>query len=131
MSHECCGAKPHDATPHALSLARVFWPETVVFEDRVYFDTPDAEYYADMLDFAEGDLITVQALINHQHLLDLAGDASLSREQLIEFGQRLHACWQACLTQRYPDRPIVVAFDPQDEDSNDELQILFYEEPAA
>ncbi|MEY2863624.1 MAG: hypothetical protein RLY58_1331 [Pseudomonadota bacterium] len=130
MSHECCAPQTPSQTPHALHLARVFWPDTVIYEDRVYFDIPDADYFAELMDFAENDPITVQALLNHQHLLDLAGDATLDRPALIEFGQRLQACWQTCFAAQYPDRPIVVAFDPQDEDADDELQIVFYEETA-
>lgn len=130
MSHSCCAPNNTTHTPHALHLARVFWPDTVIYQDRVYFDVPDDDYFAELMDFADNDPIAVQALLNHQHVLELSGDATLDRPSLIEFGQRLQECWQSCFAAQYPDRSIVVAFDPQDEDTDDELQIVFYEETA-
>ena len=114
-----------------LRLSKIFVPDTVMYADRVYFQTPSAEEYADWLEFTEGDLTLVQALANHQHLLDLFGDTMVSRADLIEFGYRLQTTWQALMQARYPERQVVIAFDPQDEDSLDEIQINLYEESAA
>jgi len=131
MAHDHTTAFGDTDLPEPLRLAQIFVPDTVVYADRVYFQAPSAEDYADWLEFTDGDLTLIQALANHQHLLDLFGDAPVTRTQLIEFGYRLQAVWQAVMQQRYPERSIVIAFDPQDEDDIDEIQINLYEEITA
>lgn len=132
MAHDHLSDLAHaEAIPEPLRLAQIFVPDTVIYADRVYFQSPAPEDYADWLEFTEGDLTLIQALANHQHLLDLFGHTTVSRAQLIEFGYRLQRAWQAVMQQRYPDRPIVIAFDPQDDDALDDLQINLYEETAA
>ena len=131
MAHDHATAFGDTDLPEPLRLARIFVPDTVVYADRVYFQPPAADDYADWLAFTDGDLTLIQALANHQHLLDLYGDAPVTRAQLIEFGYRLQATWQAVMQQRYPERQVVIAFDPQDEDDMDEIQINLYEEITA
>jgi len=131
MARDCCHTETRSALPEPLRLAQIFVPDTTVYADRVYFQVPSAEDYADWLEFTDGDLTLIQALANHQHLLDLFGEAPVTRVQLIDFGYRLQAAWQAVIQQRYPERPIVIAFDPQDEDDMDEIQINLYEEITA
>ena len=60
----------------------------------------------------------------------LFGDVDVSRADLLAFGYLLQSAWQALMQSRYPDREIVIAFDPQDEDALDEIQINLYEESA-
>ncbi len=132
MAHDCC--HPHAASvllPEPLRLAQIFVPDSTIYADRVYFHMPSTEDYADWLEFTDGDLTLIQALANHQHLLDLFGDATASRADLLAFGYLLQTAWQALMQLRYPDRQIVIAFDPQDEDTLDEIQINLYEESAA
>lgn len=131
MSHDCCGHQHDHNQPTALRFAEIFCPDTVIYADRVYFDTPDDDDYQELLEFTEQDLVSVQVLFNHRHLLDLYGDEHASRADLIAFGLRLQSCWDALLRARYPERVITVAFDPQDEDTLDELQIMIYEDIAA
>lgn len=131
MAHDCCHTETHTDLPEPLRLAQIFVPDTMVYADRVYFQVPSAEQYADWLEFTDGDLTLVQALANHQHVLDLCATTALSRAQLIEFGYRLQTAWQALMQQRYPERQIVIAFDPQDDDTLEDLQINLYEETAA
>lgn len=123
----------HDHENQAIALSEVFWPEFVYHDGRVYLESaPDSEDYLEMLLACEYDKTTVQALCNHRHLLEycLAVDSknTPTREQLIAFGQRLQAMWQAKLAQDFPNLNIIVAFDAQDEDPLDDLQIVVYEE---
>lgn len=131
MAHDCCSPKSDIDLPDPLRLAQIFVPDSVIYADRVYFQAPSAEDYADWFEFTEGDLTLIQALANHQHLLDLFGTVTVSRVQLIEFGTRLQIAWQAVMCTRYPERKIVIAFDPQDEDAIEEIQINLYEESIA
>ncbi len=131
MAHDCCSPKSSLELPEPLRLAQIFVPDSVVYADRVYFQAPSVDDYADWFEFTDGDLTLIQALANHQHLLDLFGEIDVSRAALIEFGYRLQTAWQALMQARYPDRQIVIAFDPQDEDTLDEIQINLYEETAA
>jgi len=138
----CCDIHNHEEShdhqsgvSKAIELSEVFWPEFVYHDGRVYLESaPDSEDYLELLLACEYDKTTVQALCNHRHLLEycLAVDAqnTPSREQLITFGQRLQAMWQAKLAQDFPNLSIIVAFDAQDEDPLDDLQIVVYEEEA-
>ncbi len=136
----CCDIHHHEESHdhqsdvhQAIALSEVFWPEFVYHDGRVYLESaPDSEDYLEMLLACEYDKTTVQALCNHRHLLEycLAVDSknTPTREQLIAFGQRLQAMWQAKLAQDFPNLNIIVAFDAQDEDPLDDLQIVVYEE---
>ena len=137
----CCDIHHHDESEHqsdvpkAIALSEVFWPEFVYHDERVYLESaPDSEDYLELLLACDYDKTTVQALCNHRHLLEycLAVDAqnTPTREQLITFGQRLQAMWQAKLAQDFPNLSIIVAFDAQDEDPLDDLQIVVYQEEA-
>ena len=138
----CCDIDHHEATPEnqpeissAIALSEIFWPDFVYHDGRVYLEhAPDSEDYLELLLACEYDKTTVQALCNHRHLLEfcLAADAknTPTREQLITFGQRLQAMWQAKLAQDFPNLNVIVAFDAQDEDPLDDLQIVVYEEEA-
>lgn len=119
----------------AIELSEVFWPEFVYHDERIYLDAaPDSDDYLELLLACEYDKTTVQALCNHRHLLEycLAVDAknTPTREQLIAFGQRLQAMWQAKIAQDFPNLNVTVAFDVQDEDPLDDLQIVVYQEDA-
>jgi len=134
--HETPSENQHDHQSdvhQAIALSEVFWPEFVYHDGRVYLESaPDSEDYLELLLACEYDKTTVQALCNHRHLLEycLAVDAknTPTREQLITFGQRLQSMWQAKLAQDFPNLNIIVAFDAQDEDPLDDLQIVVYEE---
>jgi hypothetical protein len=120
-------------TPAAIMLSEVFWPNFVYHDGRVYLEnTPDADDYLELLMACDYDKTTVQALCNHRHLLEYCVDIDATniptREQLIAFGQRLQVMWQAKLAQDYPNLNVIVAFDVQEEDSLDDLQIVVYQE---
>lgn len=144
MSHHCCN--PSDVHAHAntlpvaLRMAEIFCPDTVLIDGRVYFEAPDADDYAELMDFADQDPITVQVLLNHRHIQDLYAEASdataneaesATREQLIAFGAKLQQCWQALMHARYPTLAVTVVFDAQDEDTAEELQIIIYQDDEA
>lgn len=138
----CCDIHHHEELPEnnsdisqAIALSAVFWPDFVYHDDRVYLDAaPDHDDYLELLLACDHDKTTVQALCNHRHLLEycLTVDSknTPTREQLITFGQRLQAMWQAKLVHDFPNLSIIVAFDPQDEDPLDDLQIVVYQEEA-
>ncbi|MDE2420012.1 MAG: hypothetical protein KGO49_02375 [Gammaproteobacteria bacterium] len=139
----CCDIHNHEESHHdhqsdvsqAIVLSEVFWPEFVYHDERIYLDAaPDSDDYLELLLACEYDKTTVQALCNHRHLLEycLATDAknTPTREQLIAFGHRLQAMWQAKLAQDFPNLNVIVAFDAQDEDPLDDLQIVVYQEDA-
>jgi len=128
---------PHAAHHDLLSLSQIFWPEFVLHDDRIYLDAaPDADTYLELLLAADHDKTTVQILCNHRHLIDFfehddeADHAATlpSRADLIKLGSRLQAMWQAKLALDFPDRPMVVAFDVEDEDPNEDLQLVVYQE---
>lgn len=137
----CCDIH-HEETPENQSnisqvnaLSEIFWPEFVYHDGRVYLENaPDSDDYLELLLACDHDKTTVQALCNHRHLLEysltLDSKNTPTREQLITFGQRLQAMWQAKLAKDFPNLNVIVAFDAQDEDPLDDLQIVVYEEEA-
>ncbi len=133
---------PHAAHHDLVALSQLFWPDFVLHDDRVYLDAaPDADTYLELLLAADHDKTTVQILCNHRHLVDFFesdedhGDGETdqsaalpSRAELIKFGSRLQAMWQAKLAIDFPERSMVVAFDVEDEDPNEDLQLVVYQE---
>jgi hypothetical protein len=138
----CCNLHHHKTVSEnqtevssAIALSEIFWPEFVYHDGRVYLESaPDSEDYLELILACEYDKTTVQALCNHRHLLEycLAVDAenTPTRAQLITFGLRLQAMWQAKLAQDFPNLNVIVAFDVQDEDQLDDFQIVVYEEES-
>ncbi len=132
-SHEHQSDVPQATIPYAIVLSEVFWPNFVYHDERVYLESaPDSDNYLELLMACDYDKTTVQALCNHRHLLEYCLDVDATnmptREQLIAFGQRLQATWQAKLELDFPNLNIIVAFDVQDEDPLDDLQIVVYQE---
>ena len=125
---------PHAAHHDLVALSQLFWPDFVLHDDRVYLDAaPDADTYLELLLAADHDKTTVQILCNHRHLVDFFAQdehasAEPSRAELIQLGTRLQAMWQAKLALDFPERPMVVAFDVEDEDPVEDLQLVVYQE---
>ncbi len=120
----------NDDRPHAIRLAEWFCPETVSFENRIYFEMPQPEDIQDLLEISHHDMQTVQAILNHYHIEDILAGETVTRAERIELGQRLQTCWQALFKARYPGQNIIVAFDVQDDDADEEMQIVVYNETA-
>lgn len=139
QTHNCQFPHAPHATRHGLvALSQLFWPEFVLHDDRVYLDAaPDADTYLELLLAADHDKTTVQILCNHRHLVDFFENdedehkdhaAEPSRADLIEFGTRLQAMWQAKLALDFPERAMIVAFDVEAEDPLEDLQLVVYQE---
>lgn len=134
-SHEHTSDVVKAVIPPTIMLSEIFWPKFIYHDGRVYLENvPDSDDYLELLMACDYDKTTVQALCNHRHLLEYCLDVDTTntptREQLIAFGQRLQAMWQAKLAQDFPNLNVIVAFDAQDEDALDDLQIVVYEEDA-
>ncbi|AXI02492.1 hypothetical protein [Aquirhabdus parva] len=131
----CCDIDGHEEPLNLISLSELFWPQFVYHDGRVYLDhAPEADHYLELLLACEYDKTTVQALCNHRHVLEyfamFDAKATPTRDELVSFGQRLQAMWQAKLAKDFPDLEIVVAFDVQDDDPDEDLQIVVYEEES-
>ncbi len=131
----CCEVHEHDQREDLVSLSEIFWPDFVYHDDRVYLDhAPDSDRYLELLLACEYDKTTVQALCNHRHLQDFFAifdeKKTPTRAELIALGQRLQAMWQAKLVKDFPNLDIIVAFDAQDEDPDEDLQIVVYQEES-
>jgi len=118
-----------------ISAANLLWPDFILHEERIYLDSaPDHDDYLELLIASGYDKTTVQALYNHRHLLELVQalepDATPTRDELIALGNQLQTMWRAKLQEDFPDRPVIVAFDVEDGDPLDDLQLVIYEEES-
>jgi hypothetical protein len=131
----CCEIHEHQEQDGLLSLSEIFWPTFVYHDGRVYLDhAPEADRYLELLLACEYDKTTVQALYNHRHLQEyfaLFDEKKIpTRDELVTLGERLQAMWQAKLVKDFPNLEVIVAFDVQDGDSNEDIQIVVYEEES-
>ncbi len=134
MDHQSSLTAP-TTTTLLNSAANLLWPDFVLHEERIYLDNaPDHDDYLELLIVSGFDKTTVQALYNHRHLLELVQalepEVTPTRDELIALGKQLQAMWQAKLQQDFPDRPVIVAFDVEDGDPLDDLQLVIYEEES-
>jgi len=97
-----------------LGICELLAPETLVYEDRVYFArffTPEnLESWKATDTYRAGGMRAVQAVINHEHMSDLFMVARdyLSGESFVRVAQTIGAAWKGHLEARYPDRTFVL-----------------------
>ncbi len=109
---------------HAIAYSTLFWPEFQLHDGCVFFAGLDEANYQQWLKATNGNKTSVQAVINHRHILDLfqSVEADPTKEQIIFLGRKLKEMWQAKLNHNFPDLQITVSF-PDDEDDD----LLSYE----
>src|SRR5579862_7666264 len=68
---------------HAIAYVELFWPDFKLFDDCVFFAGFSEEAYQGFLTQTGGNKQAVEAVMNHQHMLDLICGPKLrpTREQ--------------------------------------------------
>jgi hypothetical protein len=115
---------------HAIGYAWLFWPSFEVFDGCVLRSGFTREAYYGFLEQTKGTRASVEAVINHIHILDLFSNPDLNptREQLVWLGFRLKDMWECKLRRDFPDRDIVVAFNGHDDVDDDlDFQLTAYQ----
>ena len=116
---------------HIIGYATIFWPDFVLYEDCIFFETPDRKYYESWLAKYKGDKTRVEGMINHQHVVDLSPNAEFkpTKEIVIHIGRLLKDIWQCKLNRDFPDRRVKVEFCEDVETENlVDYQITVFQE---
>jgi len=115
---------------HAIGYGRLFWPKFREHDGGVFFDYRfKVENYDAFMKQTAGDRRSVEAVMNHHHILDLFGDPELAptRAQIKYLGRLLREMWAAKLERDFPGRQIVVAFDDADKDDDLDYEVTFFQ----
>src|SRR5439155_16592660 len=56
---------------HAIAYARLFWPEFTIHEECVLFADFSYDSFRGFMESTHGNRRAVEALMNHQHILDM------------------------------------------------------------
>jgi hypothetical protein len=118
----------------AIAFGTLFWPEFTIHEDCVFlapFTDASRKSYEGFMKQTKGHRRSVEAVMNHQHIVDLfpSADVPPTREQVLFIGRMLQDIWQTKLYRDFPDRPIRVSFpDDHSEDLLDYEITFFHDE---
>jgi hypothetical protein len=115
---------------HAIGYAWLFWPSFEVFDGCVLRRGFSTDAYYGFLKQTNGNRAAVEAVINHVDIFYLfrGSDVQSTREQLVWLGDRLRDMWECKLRRDFPERRLVVAFNGQDEVSDDQdFQLTAYQ----
>ena len=115
---------------HAIAYARLFWPAFTVHDDCVLYAGFSQEIFGGFMEQTGGDKRSVEAVMNHRHILDLFqnGASEPSEEAIVHLGRVLKEMWSCKLQRDFPERKVIVSFwEEQIEDLLD-YEITFYQE---
>lgn len=94
----------------ALAYSSIFWPEFILFKDCIFRGEMSEKIFDDWYKNCKGNLMSIEATVNHWHLEDTFKD-NVSKEQYLYLGKVLKSMWKANLITRFPDRQITIDFD--------------------
>jgi len=91
----------------------------------------DEDNYRAFLRQTDGDKTRVEAVINHEHVLDLFSRShheTPTREVLVYIGRLMKGIWQTKLNASFPGRQITVKSIEEEIEDPVDYQITFYQE---
>ena len=117
---------------HLIGSARILWPDFVEHDGCILREsgTVDNENYRAFLTQTGGDKTRVEAVMNHQHIVDLFSRShreSPTQEVVLYLGRLMKEIWQIKLNHDLPERKITVNFSEEPKDPI-EYQITFFQE---
>jgi len=113
----------------AIAFSRLFWPEFVEHDGCVLSAGFSLATYNDFLSACKGDRAAVEAVMNHQHILDLFCHAAstATAAQLVYIGRILRDIFQVKLKNDFPTRTFLVSFDDGPFADLVEYQVTFWQ----
>jgi hypothetical protein len=113
----------------AIGFSRLFWPAFVEHDSCVLFAGFSPSVYQDFLISCQNDRASVEAVMNHQHLLDLFYHASptATAAQLVYLGTVLRDILKVKLSHDFPKRAFEVEFDEGPFEELVEYQVTFWQ----
>jgi hypothetical protein len=115
---------------HLVAYAKILWPEFVEHDDCVFRAGFTEETYRGFMAQAGGDKTSVEAVMNHRHVLDFFCNANPkpTREMILYVGRLLRDTWQAKLNRDFPDRKIRVSFPEEHCEDLLQYEVTFFQE---
>jgi len=117
---------------HLIGYARILWPNFIEHDDCIFLgDQIDQESYRAFLAQSTGDKSAVEAVMNHQHIIDLFSRShheSPDREVILYLGRLIREIWQAKLSRDFPNRKITVTFPDDEVRDLLEYQVTFFQQ---
>jgi len=113
-----------------VGCARILWPSFVEHDGCILMgDSVDESNYQAFLKSANGNKRTVEATMNHQHVLHLFATELPTRELVLYVGRLMKQIWQVKLAHDFPGRKITVFFPQEDDLELLDYEITFFQEP--
>ena len=118
---------------HAVGYAQLFWPEFTIHDDCIMFSDFTVESYDTWMKQTSGRRGSVEAVMNHRHILDLfcSDESDVPRELVLYLGRLLRDMWTCKLKRDFPERDIVVSFPDEHYDDLREYEIAIYHKKHA
>jgi len=117
---------------HLIGYARILWPDFVEHDGCIFLgESLDEANYRVWLAQTKGDRKKVEAVMNHQHIVDLFSRSHHeppSREVVVYVGRLMKDILQTKLTHNFPDRTITVIFAEDGVNDLADYQITFFQE---
>jgi hypothetical protein len=117
---------------HLIGYARILWPDFVEHDGCIFLGNEiDQDNYRSFLTQRKGDKTAVEAVMNHQHIVDLFSRShheTPTREVVLYVGRLIKEIWRTKLNHDFPGRKMIVSF-PEDEIENLlDYEITFFQE---
>jgi|SRR5579864_54526 len=117
---------------HLIGYAQLLWPNFVEYDGCIFMgDEVDEENYRAFLKRTKGDKTRVEAVMNHEHILDLFSRShheAPTRDVILYIGRLMKDVWQTKLNADFPGRRITVKFLEENVEDLVDYQITFYQE---
>jgi hypothetical protein len=113
---------------HAIAYAVIFWPDFVLYDNCIFLNKPDEKTYNDWITQCKGDKASVEAVMNHRHILDIFCNSEVNptKDIVLHLGRLLKDMWQCKLQRDFPERNMMVEFYDDDSDDLLDYQITFF-----
>lgn len=115
----------------ACGYTLMFWPQFTEVDGMIFGGEVDAETVSGWMKNCGGNRQSVEATLNHIHILDLhyRGCPDASVERIVHLGNVLKEIYSTKLRAEFPDRKFAVElYEPPDKDL-EQYQLLFYQTP--
>ena len=117
---------------HLIGYARILWPDFVEHDGCIFLgESLDEAIYRTWLAQTKGDKKRVEAVMNHQHIVDLFSRSHHeppTREVVLYVGRLMKDILQAKLNRDFPDRKVTVTFAEDGVGDLVDYQITFFQE---
>jgi hypothetical protein len=116
---------------HLVGYGRIFWPDFLEHDGCIFWRNRfTEENYKGFMAQTKGNKTAVEAVMNHEHILDIFPNPpnKPSREIVLYVGRLLKEIWQAKLDREFPGRRIKVSFPEEFSEDLLYYEITFFQE---